>query len=132
MCLRQLLLAAALAAVTTPVGVARAQGDTAVLAIEALTIPLLDWRFSPAEITLTSGSNVTWSTTGLQEHTATADDGSFSGAFVRGRPFAVTFATPGVYPYLCTPHPWMRGSVTVIAAEPLAPEAKPAAESSEE
>lgn len=47
-------------------------------------------------------------------HTITADDNSFaSGNLTPGRTFERTFATAGTYPYHCSIHPTMRGTITV-------------------
>lgn len=97
-------------------GLAYAQESTSVSAVEAASIPLLDWSFSPGDVTVHAGGTVRWSTQGFLEHTVTADDGSFNGTLTRSQPLALTFASPGVYSYICTPHPWMKGTVTVLAA----------------
>lgn len=105
----------ALTALLTLMPSARAQSEAMVSALEAPSIPLLEWSFTPVDITVTAGGSVTWSTQGFLDHTVTADDGSFNGAIARGRPSTLIFSTAGVYSYFCTPHPWMRGSVTVVA-----------------
>lgn len=47
-------------------------------------------------------------------HTITADDNSFiSGNITPGRTFEHPFATAGTYPYHCSIHPTMRGTITV-------------------
>ena len=41
-------------------------------------------------------------------------DGTFdSGNMATGDTFSHTFDTAGDFPYYCTPHPWMTGTVTV-------------------
>jgi plastocyanin len=82
-----------------------------------------------------AGGAVTWTTEGSLEHSVTAQDGSFDGMVIRDQPFTMTFNTPGVFSYTCTPHPWMKGSVTVLAGPPVngapgaegSPEGEPAA-----
>ncbi len=70
------------------------------------------WKFEPAEITVPAGTNVTWKNTGDQPHTATADDGSFdSGNISKGGDFSKVINQSVTYK--CTPHPWMKGKITV-------------------
>ena len=107
-------------------GRASAQGEATVRAIDAVSIPLLEWAFDPAETVIAAGGTVTWLATDIQEHTATSADGLFGGTFARNRPFVMTFTNPGVYPYICTPHPWMRGTVTVLAMSPEPGQEEPA------
>jgi plastocyanin len=47
-------------------------------------------------------------------HDITADNGSFtSGSLLPGAIFETTLAAPGDYPYHCSIHPTMKGTVTV-------------------
>jgi plastocyanin len=62
-------------------------------------------RFSPASITISAGSTVTWRHQGSGSHTITADDGAFnSGTITAGETFSFTFTTPGEYGYYCEFH----------------------------
>ena len=36
-----------------------------------------------------------------------------TGALAKGETKTVTFNKPGIYYYICTPHPWMYGQVIV-------------------
>lgn len=87
---------------------------------------LLAWSFAPADVTINAGATVSWTNPGLQEHTVTAADYSFYLALSPGQTVSMTFDAPGVYAYLCEPHPWMRGTVTVLAAAPDMPPEEPA------
>lgn len=74
----------------------------------------LSWGFSPQAITVTSGSQVTWTNNGSLQHSATADDGSFdSGLLNKGDTWSFTFTKAGTYAYHCTPHPWMKATIVV-------------------
>ena len=44
---------------------------------------------------------------------ALQQEGWSTGALAKGETKTVKFETPGVYYYICTPHPWMYGQVTV-------------------
>ncbi|MFN8473202.1 MAG: plastocyanin/azurin family copper-binding protein [Anaerolineae bacterium] len=81
--------------------------------VEPGTNPL-EWTYTPNNLVIHVGDTVTWTNTGAQQHTVTADDGSFdSGLFGNGGTYSHTFTTAGTYAYHCTPHPWMKGTVTV-------------------
>lgn len=80
---------------------------------------------NPLSISLAANPAVTWSnddqtnsgsysSTGVS-HNITADDGSsfISGVLAPGATFQTTFGTTGTFPYHCSIHPTMRGTVTV-------------------
>ncbi|MEM3036791.1 MAG: plastocyanin/azurin family copper-binding protein, partial [Nitrososphaerota archaeon] len=47
-------------------------------------------------------------------HTVTHNNRLFdSGLFGPGLNWSYSFKEPGLYPYHCIPHPWMKGSVDV-------------------
>ncbi|MCA1846829.1 MAG: cupredoxin domain-containing protein [Actinobacteria bacterium] len=82
---------------------------------------LTNWHFDPAEITVPPGGTVVWVNQGKEDHTVTADDGSFdSGYKKRGTSFQRAFPRTGRYSYHCAPHPWMKGTVIVAAGAPPA------------
>ncbi len=75
--------------------------------------------YSPSTITVVIGVNntVTWVNNDDAPHTVTASDGSFnSGNLNAGQSWTFTFTTPGTYAYSCAYHPWMKGTVIVVAA----------------
>ena len=108
-----MIAALGLFALTSPT---RAQESADVSALESPEIPLLEWSFSPGDVAITAGGTVTWTTEGLLDHTVSSATGVFDGNVSRGSPYSRTFADPGVFPYFCDPHPWMQGTVTVLAA----------------
>jgi len=76
--------------------------------------------FSPSELPILLGSNVTWLNDGGVIHTVTSGnplegpDGTFdSGIIMSGDTFSHTFTEAGNYQYFCTIHPWMTGTVIV-------------------
>src|SRR5437667_10751742 len=103
--------------------------------VEGSASNINSWAFMPAEVTIAAGDFVTWKNSGTLAHSATADDGAFdSGLLQPGDSLNVTLSNPGTYAYHCTPHPWMKGTITVTAAAaapapaaPAAPAAAPAA-----
>jgi len=70
--------------------------------------------YSPNPIVLAVGGMVTWKNNDNVTHTATANDGTWdSGSIAPGASFTRTFSTAGSFPYKCTIHPGMVGTVTV-------------------
>lgn len=70
--------------------------------------------FSPATITVKSGTTVTWTNNANDVHTVTADNGSFnSGDLDYYKTYSRTFTQAGTYQYHCAHHANMKGSVVV-------------------
>ena len=68
-------------------------------------VDAVDDSFSPSQITVQAGSEVTWSTEGQNPHTVTADDGSFgSGTLQPGETFSTSFDAAGSFAYYCEFH----------------------------
>ena len=74
-----------------------------------------NFAYRPPQLTVTSGTAVTWTNHDDVSHTVTADDGSTfgSGAIGRGGTFTFTAGAPGTYTYFCQIHPFMKGTLTV-------------------
>ena len=77
--------------------------------------------YAPAEVTVKAGETITWKNDDTAIHTATSGenstpDGKFDTSLVSpgqsSKPTAMP-NEPGQYPYFCTLHPWMTGTVTV-------------------
>jgi plastocyanin len=70
--------------------------------------------FDPADVTATSGQVVAFSNEDSVPHTFTLDDGSCdTGQIANGASGAIKFSAAGSYPFHCTVHPSMKGTVTV-------------------
>ncbi len=71
--------------------------------------------FSPNPVEVKVGETVTWINDDSGRHTVTSkDDGVFdSGMMGKGQSFSFTFDKAGEYPYFCSPHPGMVGTVVV-------------------
>jgi plastocyanin len=79
-------------------------------------VEIVDFSFKPQEVTVAVGGTVTWTNNGSASHTATANDGSFdSGTLTSGKSFSFTFSTAGSFDYICSIHPFMKGTVKVVA-----------------
>jgi len=72
------------------------------------------FAFTPAELTVPVGATVTWVNRHGAGTTSFAVDGTFtSPLFAQGETFSFTFTAPGEYPYICSIHPGMEGTITV-------------------
>lgn len=92
-----------------------------------VTVPIRDFFFDPAEITIDSGTTVMWVNEGSHPHTVTSDDGQFDSETLNpGDSFMVTFSGQGTLTYHCEIHPFMTGSVTVGEAAPTEETSAPA------
>lgn len=86
----------------------------------AAAVDVRQFRFMPAEITVAAGTTVTWTNRDDILHTATSGatpgtpDGRFDGPMEgQGQSFSHTFAQPGRFPYFCSRHTSMTGTVVV-------------------
>ncbi|HSD85194.1 MAG TPA: plastocyanin/azurin family copper-binding protein, partial [Anaerolineae bacterium] len=78
-------------------------------------VSIVDFAFQPQVITISVGSMVRWTNTGLSAHTTTGDGGSWdSGNLAPGEMFTQTFTAPGIYTYHCAIHSSMTGTVVVL------------------
>jgi hypothetical protein len=76
-----------------------------------------DYKYTPATLTVHLGDTVTWTNNGPTEHTATANDGSFdTGLLQKGAGASHTFTHAGTFTYFCKIHPFMHGTIIVLAA----------------
>jgi plastocyanin len=81
------------------------------------TIDIDNFAFTPATLTVTTGTTVTWKNEDDSPHRIGDKDGTFkSAALDTDDTFSHTFAAPGEYPYICTIHPYMAGKIIVKPA----------------
>lgn len=71
--------------------------------------------YSPNPASVTAGQTVAWHNAHNQTHTATADDGSFNTGNIPpgGTSSPITMSAEGSFPYHCSLHPEMVGSLLV-------------------
>jgi plastocyanin len=89
----------------------------------AASVSILDgnqasaYVFSPSSLTVATGDTVTWTNNGTapEGHDVTGD-GLASGILQEGQSYSNTFTSAGTFSYICSLHPFMKGSVTVQAA----------------
>jgi plastocyanin len=100
------------AAACTPKGAATA---TAASTVKVVADSQKQGAYQPDPVTVPAGESVTWTWEDQgNQHSVTADDSSFESCLQgAGSTFTTTFAKAGTYPYHCSIHPQMKGSVTV-------------------
>ncbi len=93
----------------------RASGAPADATGGPVEIDIADFSYDPATITVSPGQAITFTNDDETAHTATAKDGSFNTDTVEpGTTASVTAPDqPGAYPFICSFHPFMKGTVVV-------------------
>lgn len=75
--------------------------------------------YNPQRLTVEVGERISWRNDDFIEHTVTSADGTLdSPRLGEGDGYAHTFTAPGSIAYVCTIHPFMRGTVTVAGMHP--------------
>lgn len=71
-------------------------------------------KYSSETIQIKAGETVEWVNDDLTPHTVTSQSGEFdSGSIDAGETWRHTFTQPGTFPYFCTFHKEMTGTVVV-------------------
>jgi plastocyanin len=89
---------------------------TAVTRAGVSQVTIDNFAFTPAEITVSPGTTITWLNRDDIPHTVTdaADPKAFKSAPLdTGDSFSHTFAEPGTYRYFCSLHAHMQGTIVV-------------------
>lgn len=85
-------------------------------AVSTPRVEIKNDAFFPQMLTVVAGQTVTFINADDDAHTVTATDGSFdSKGLDTSGVWRHTFAKPGVYPYFCELHPFMKGKIVVKA-----------------
>jgi plastocyanin len=88
-----------------------------VTAAASTGVTIKDFKFTPGTSTVKVGDTITWTNQDIAPHTATAQDGSFdTGTINKGKSGSHTFTKAGTFPYICSIHPSMKGTVTVTGS----------------
>lgn len=86
----------------------------------AAAVSISNFSFSPALLTVKTGSTVTWTNNGSAAHSVVADQSEFKSAtLAKGQTYSFTFTQPGKYLYYCSFHggpngQGMAGEVDVV------------------
>lgn len=94
-----------------------ASGSTPAAAIATDQVTISNFAFSPASITVKAGTTVTWTNQDQDAHTVSFKSGPESGQtsppLQMGNTYRHTFAQAGTVSYICSIHPFMKGTVVV-------------------
>jgi plastocyanin len=81
---------------------------------ETYVVEVSNFAIEPPDLTIQAGDTVKWRILSGRHSSTSKDDAWDSGALENGASFAQRFDMAGVYPYFCTPHDFMRGTITVL------------------
>jgi amicyanin len=82
--------------------------------VAGTAVDITNFAFAPANLSVKVGETVTWTNKDEEPHTVVANDGSFhSPGLDANGTYTFTFTTPGSFDYICSIHPFMRGTVVV-------------------
>ena len=89
-------------------------GCTASSEAGSVSVGIENFAFAPAEVTAAVGETITWTNSDSAPHTATLDDNSCdTGNIAQNASAGLVFDAAGTYPYHCTIHPNMTGTITI-------------------
>lgn len=83
---------------------------------EGMVVEISNFAFSPAALTVEPGETITVVNLDAVGHTMTSDDGQAFDSGLVEQDESVSFTAPtdpGEYPFHCTPHPNIKGTLTV-------------------
>lgn len=86
---------------------------TTVPSSSGYTVIMRNDSFSPRSLTVPLGATVNWENRDGDDHDATANDGSFQTPLFSTGTRSIAFNTAGSFPYFCTQHGGMTGTITV-------------------
>lgn len=85
-----------------------------------VSMDIKDFEFKTEKLKVKPGTKVTWTNQDDAKHDVAPDNKSpdFEGSgklLAKGESYSYTFEKPGTFSYKCTPHPYMKASVEVVA-----------------
>jgi len=82
-----------------------------------MEVSISDFTYTPAEMTIGTGSKVRWTNKDTTAHSIVSDDNLFESTTLgENESFTYAFDKEGVYKYHCSIHPYMTGTITVKPA----------------
>ncbi|CAN5650377.1 hypothetical protein BH23PAT1_BH23PAT1_2240 [soil metagenome] len=80
-------------------------------------VDIVDFNFSPKNIVVKKGDTVTWTNQDTARHNVEFTSGSLKGEkgplLAKSETYQFTFEEAGTFEYICTPHPYMKATITV-------------------
>ncbi|MGZ4863796.1 MAG: cupredoxin domain-containing protein [Halobacteriota archaeon] len=78
------------------------------------TVSVQNYAFSPASLNIQKGANVTWKNDDSVQHTIVSDTQAFTSPTLNtGETYTFQFNSTGTFPYYCSLHTYMKGTITV-------------------
>ena len=100
-------------------GIVTVSGCTSSQNQTANTVTIQNMAFNPSTLNIKVGTTVTWINKDSLTHDVTSDTGAFnSGNLTKGMSYNYTFNQTGSYPYHCSIHPNMKGTIVVTSTTP--------------
>jgi plastocyanin len=79
------------------------------------TITIEGMQFQPAEVKIKAGDSVVWINKDMFPHTVTAKSNAFDSHQIEaGKSWKFRAAATGEFPYVCSLHPTMQGTLRVV------------------
>lgn len=87
-------------------------------AVEGNQVTYKGFSVSPKTLKVKKGTTVTWTNQDDAKHDVMPDtetaEFKASELFGKGESYSVTFNTVGTFNYICSPHPYMKGTIEVV------------------
>lgn len=80
---------------------------------QVIQISIENFAFTPSTITISTGTTVIWTNKDGAPHTVTSENNFNSGTLTQNQTFTQLFNDVGIFDYICTIHPSMRGEIIV-------------------
>jgi plastocyanin len=77
-------------------------------------VAIQNYAFSPSTLTIQKGANVTWTNYDSIQHNVVSDSSVFSSPLLnKGDTYTHQFNNTGSFSYICSIHPYMKGTIVV-------------------
>jgi len=77
-------------------------------------VDVKNFSFNPSSLTVSKGTKVTWTFDDSAKHNVTDSKNTFKSSDLSGGgKYSFTFTNAGTYSYICSIHPYMKGTITV-------------------
>jgi plastocyanin len=104
------MIAVALLSAVAPIAKANAQQAPA----KSAEVKIDSFNFAPGTFTVAVGTTIMWTNHDDIPHTVVSTDGVFKSKVMdTDEKFSYTFTKTGTYPYFCSVHPKMTGTIVV-------------------
>jgi plastocyanin len=111
------MLPLAVSATVSSMTIRAAAAEIKDVVAKSVEVKIDNFTFSPARITVSAGTTVTWDNGDDIPHTVTSSTKLFKSKVLdTADKFSFTFTTAGVFEYFCSLHPHMTGTIVVEAA----------------